>query len=354
MRICPNCRRGPSDPGLLKCEHCNVFLVEASDPPPNLSEDDLARIAQILIKSFKKDDWHQLGKEFARSINLIHDAKQLAYALLQIPVFHFVLWPLIICAFLVLWGYGGHVAKQKVESMFNATVTNLIRQELSTTNIHAIMADVASNRASNLMQQAIQPEILKFELTLSAKLETVHALEQTHFTQLQTDTELYSTMLRAQALEQSAFWQLVKISDQEDHPYRTVAKNMVNQITDGLMSQVRVLELFTTAPNVWEGTTNTDSTASLQAYTKRLFQTGITRNDLWHMLGAFYNQTRFPLHDRLKLLAAVIEQWDDLLIVDRACALMGKEAHMTKNFMAAPEYLAWYKQWLKDNPDPTQ
>jgi len=55
MKICPRCKHQPSDRLLLQCDKCHVAFVE-EDEPVRLSEEDLDRLANRLVKALKQDE----------------------------------------------------------------------------------------------------------------------------------------------------------------------------------------------------------------------------------------------------------------------------------------------------------
>jgi hypothetical protein len=99
----------------------------------------------------------------------------------------------------------------------------------------------------------------------------------------------------------------------------------------------------------WRGTKLKPETASFEDYRSRVLGGEIDPLVRVYLVRQFFEQTRFPLEQRLACLASCLQHHNNLMLVNAACALMDREAHLGKPFTSADEYLGWYQNWVTTN-----
>ena len=87
----------------------------------------------------------------------------------------------------------------------------------------------------------------------------------------------------------------------------------------------------------WRGSTNTPETASLEDYKSRLYARDLPPLTIVALARQLYQQPRFPLAERLAVIAYLVKYHYDLTVIDEACYILNEEAHIHKNFLGAGE-----------------
>src|SRR6266700_390618 len=133
MKICPSCKKPPSDPRLIRCEQCHEVFVEAEEIPLRLSNDDVKRVAKHFV---------------------------------NLPAFWIPFLAALALLCFSVWKGVGHFAKKEAEKLFNQEMTNRIKLEFQEPRIKEIVAQVASSEATNIIKSEISPAISKFQIAL--------------------------------------------------------------------------------------------------------------------------------------------------------------------------------------------
>jgi hypothetical protein len=163
----------PEEP-LIVCQTCKVPFVEPeTEQPLRLTEQDLDRVANRVADSLVKrnleplgkhikaalteDDWESLAEQVVKRVNIVEDGEKLAKRLIGKLIVKPKVLALaaisVIVLFLLVMEFGGHVAKEKVVELFNAEMTNQIRLQFQEPRASNIVVSVASENATNLMNQ---------------------------------------------------------------------------------------------------------------------------------------------------------------------------------------------------------
>ena len=379
MRICPQCKQPPSDPQLIVCQTCKVpFVEQGIEAPLRLTEQDLDRLARCVAESLVKrnleplgrhikaalaeDDWESLAEQVVKRVNIVEDgekfAKRLIGKLIVKPKVLALAAVSLIVLFVVLMEFGGHVAKEKAVELFNAEMTNQIRLQFREPRISNIIVSVASENATNLMHQQIGPAITAFETALNEKLQTIQSnlntiqtSAATNVTELRSIANLYMLIAGAQAGNRDDLWKLYALGDDTNAPMRLLANRAWGDIVSKINLSHMLIEVTGTefAAVAWRGSTNTPETASLDDYKSKLYGGDLPPLTVVALARQFYQQPRFPLAERLAVLAYLAKYHYDLTVINEACHIMDGEAHMHKNFIAANDYVAWYLNWATTN-----
>ncbi len=356
LRECQSIMTGENSDSELKS---NVRASQVR--PPQLSEEEITAIANQVAKSFKAKDWKVIANYLAKSLKPDH-FWLIGKSLGKSPVFWLVVLAAIVSTCFTAWKSVPHFIKEKAATVWNQEVTNQVKLQFEEPRISNVVVAVASSQASNLMLNAISPEVTKFEKALGDKLEGIQSNlnvirlgAETNINDLRATAEIYSLVISAQSDSREAFFKLFAISTNQNNSFRRLALYSAISVSEQVRHTVDFDNYFRFGDlsDPWKGCTNKAETASVQEYVNRLFYEPATHEDAKMLLKQFDKQTRFSLKERLGFLAFVIENTKSLNMLEQACRIMDKEAKLDRNFIRYNEFLDWYakscEQQAKDD-----
>lgn len=144
-RICPKCRRPPQFPQQLVCAQCREPFVDQSSVSAELSEEDLKRVAEHVIRSLHP-----------------HDVENIAKALMGIPRFWIILILVLAVLAFLLFELGGYEVRKAASKAFQEEVAKQITEQFKEPRISNVVLAVSRERATYLMSRQIQPSIDRF------------------------------------------------------------------------------------------------------------------------------------------------------------------------------------------------
>jgi hypothetical protein len=198
VRICPVCRR-EEIPSLVQCPDHLKNWVNETDLPVPLTDGDVDRIAERVVKilkhdedldrvalkvrsTFTKEDWKILANQVLKSLHIVHDVDVISKALLGLWRFWLILGISLVAIYFLLREVVGEAAKEEARTQFNKEVAKQISAQFENERISNIVVWAASSQASSLMSNAVTPQIDKFNYTLNiwtTNLESkLHSIEQ--------------------------------------------------------------------------------------------------------------------------------------------------------------------------------
>jgi hypothetical protein len=380
IKVCPKCEKKQTDPQLLACPQCKELYAERdTDEPPRLSDEQLDEIAKRVAKAFKqdedseriankvvqffgKDQWKPLAEQILRLLHS-HDVETIAKVLIGMWPFWWRLLVILAIAFALIYEVVGHKVESIAKPMLRDELTKQIRLQFKLPTISNTVATVAGNEASAIIKRQVAPAILNFNSVIQSNAQHVATIlsnyestvreAQTNTAELKRLADYYLLVVQAQGGNKSAFWKLDSIAHDGTNPMWPIASQIANQITLQILLQARDIENGLLAlPNPSEGNVKSAETATFEEYVAA-FSGPFNVLQRYQLLRQFYSQTRFPLRDRLAFLINVLQTYEELLIVNKACLLIDTEAHIDRNFMGTQEYLDWYRHWQQTNAAPT-
>jgi hypothetical protein len=209
------CRR-EEIPLIFQCpEHHKAWINEA-DVPAKLNDGDIEKIANRVVKTLKededldrialkvratfvKDDWKILANQVLKSLHIVHDIDVISKALLGLWRFWLILLLSLVAIYFLLREVVGDAAKEEARVQFNKEVSKQIAVQFENQRISNLVAFTASTQASNLLQNAISPQITNFVVTLQTKMKAIESNEmafQTQFEQLKNSFDSAEQFLR--------------------------------------------------------------------------------------------------------------------------------------------------------------
>jgi hypothetical protein len=328
--------------------------------PVQLSEEQLTALANQVAKSLKAKELKIIASNVARSLKP-KDFVLVGKTLGKSPVFWICMVFGLVSVCLTAWKAVPHFVKEKAQTVFNQEITNQIRLQFQEPRISNILVAVASGEASALMKQQVSPAIEKFERGLGEKeteiqviqsnLTNIQRTAETNLTELRLLGETYALVVAAQSGDRAAFWKVFATSRDANHSMHELAQRSTADIIDKVVLAAALTDTGTISLKdvVSEGPAFKPDTASLEEYKRLLYGGQFSALTGIGLIRAFYSQARFPLDERLAMVAWFVKHHNSLLLVEASCKIMDREARLGKNFMGANDYLSWYENWATTN-----
>ena len=143
-------------------------------PEHQLTDEEIAAIANKVVKSFKGKQYKAIAAHIAKSLTVRH-YWIIGTSLGKSPLFWIVVIVAIASLCLTAWKAVPHFVKQKAQQVWNDEITNNIKSQFQEPRISNIVIAVANVQASNVMLAQIAPEISKFETNLTEKTQGVQS-----------------------------------------------------------------------------------------------------------------------------------------------------------------------------------
>ena len=149
-KICPKCRRHPSEELLVMCKDCKELYVEEKDAPLYLSRDGVESVVKVLVRDWRF--WVPLALGILTVAGIVDVLTGWNLRTLQRE--------------LVLSG-----SNQIAEA--ERSITSQIVAELKEPRIRETIQDVARGEAKSILRGEILPVVQEFRTNVEAKLESI-------------------------------------------------------------------------------------------------------------------------------------------------------------------------------------
>lgn len=346
-RTCSHCGLGVTDQKEKLCPKCDTLLPPAESESTTITQEQEARIAQIVAQSLGANWWFVL-KVFGLTIISIT-----------------VIWT-------VIGAFYAKTLSDRFDQLQQQTDTRLAELDIETSNriasvqysiqknieaqfkdphIRELMSEVAANQASNMMRLQIDPEIENFNTgvsnTLSKYNSALAAFEKQSsnaIANLTGTADFTMTLEKAGADDYQALIDLRSYTTNYNSPY------LLQALTTSRLIIQKSLEQTTFNPMMTVDWTAAGVEPDKITFTQLVFfyvtmPTGLTKVRVMHDIA---NNEKFPKGDRLGWLMGELQSSPSIVMRFAALRLISDESKIK---MTDPMYIQPQIDWWNTNKD---